>query len=194
MARPSWVLCGALLLLVLLAERSWARLEPCFSFEYCAWNATDIVLVELHAKSTQVEVEESWRGHLAKGAVIEVEGLAMSFNVRAILFLKHPTAKPGDPSSNRWVGAGMRITDNDVYYSMVWMNGDSLFAVQQTSGGSTEPSVLTRDSNAPAHWPRNQLTLVDFKQATLEVAAAQDALVETLAIPGVGRDSKRSSR
>ena len=56
MARPSWVLCGALVLLVALAERSWAALQPYFSLEPCAWNATDIVLVQVHAKSAKVEV------------------------------------------------------------------------------------------------------------------------------------------
>ncbi len=72
------------------------------------------------------------------------------------------------------------------YFSMVWMHGDSLYAVQDTAGGSTEPSVLTRHSNAAAHWPGNQLTLADFKQQTLEILAARDELVETLSIPDDG--------
>ena len=77
------------------------------------------------------------------------------------------------------------------------MNGDSLDAARQYTGlpAGAEPPWLTQEGIRPAgRGGLGQLTLEYFKQATLEIVAAQDALAETLAIPDAGARLERSSR
>lgn len=187
MRKRSFVLAGAVVLLLALASPSWAGLKPVFLLEDCVWNATEIVVAAQQANC--VTVLETWQGNLTKGTVIEgLELPAMPLEVsswdaktkhamvrgeRVVLFLKHPDIKPGAKSAAEWAGAGLfGLTE----VSAVWIEAGQAYSLQQPKNPGPQglwPLGL---------WPREP-TEGNLKQRTLEIRAAKRALAEALLIP-----------
>jgi len=52
-----------------------AGIRPSFSLDYCSWNATDILLVEVTPRPGVFRVTESWKGDLKAGSPVVVPEL-----------------------------------------------------------------------------------------------------------------------
>ncbi|MBL8212041.1 MAG: hypothetical protein JNK87_15095 [Bryobacterales bacterium] len=131
-----------------------ARLEPSFYLDYCAWHATDIVVVIPAGSATQFRVAEVIAGSVAVGRVLELQGLASSVdNSRRLSHLIGDWWKPegrfeGTPPiregdriivflkniDQRWepaLGIGTILT------SAIWIQDGELFVYEQTPPWST---------------------------------------------------------
>lgn len=60
-------LCLPLILLAVYHHPTFAGIRPSFALDYCAWHATDVVLVEVTPKDGVFLVVESWTGELQPG-------------------------------------------------------------------------------------------------------------------------------
>lgn len=68
-------LCLPLILLAVYHHPAFAGIRPSFALDYCAWHATDVVLVEVTPKDGVFLVVESWTGELQPGERIIVPEL-----------------------------------------------------------------------------------------------------------------------
>jgi hypothetical protein len=137
----------------------FAGIMPSFRLENCALYATDIVVGTADAGGARFNVQETWRGNLAKGAIVDFPGLPLLtagdlftddpraigpiFNggtIRVVLFLKS-VATQGDtsPSLVTWIGAN-RYGQDDPKVSAVWIDHDKAYSFVQVINPG--PSVL----------------------------------------------------
>jgi hypothetical protein len=145
-------------------------IEPSFFLDYVSLQATNIVLVEATRQHGVFEAVESWKGDLRPGEQITVPGLvpspdAISFlsypkvywpnpedndptlqipkqdaGSRMVLFLKrnNPSEAKKSKLSGEWSPAN--LYDDDFQTSVVWIDGERVYAFQQWSNPG--PSVL----------------------------------------------------
>lgn len=74
--------------LLALSSLVSAGIRPSFNLDYSAWHASHILLVETTESNGIFKVQESWKGHLAPGSLVNVPELAP--NADAIPISQYP--------------------------------------------------------------------------------------------------------
>src|SRR5688500_3172085 len=137
---------AAVFLLLGTCEPATAESQPEFSLRFSAWEASDVVVIDL-----QRRVLEVWKGDLRAGAELPIEswhlmeGADISYDRwgnaadetpkgqpdrvtgrrRVVFLIRDPSKSAADP--NAWKAASI---GNHVDTCAVWVEGKSAFAVQ----------------------------------------------------------------
>jgi hypothetical protein len=160
-------LCLPLILLAVYNRPTFAGIRPSFELDYCAWHATDVVLVEVTPKDGVFVVIESWTGELQPGDRIVLPELTpapgampISLNPKRTDFFAPDDSGISEQIPRQHVGSRMvlflkrekgseasekwRPADfsNEIKTSIVWIDGGYLYGFQQVMNPG--PSVLTR--------------------------------------------------
>ena len=185
MCRKYGTLAGLVIGLLLCMGTSWGGIRPSFSLEESAWLATDIVVVVQGDKG--VTVQETWKGSLQKGTILQVRELPQApleiaswdknatgktvGGGRVVLFIKHAAKTETQPAADDWVGVSPY---GGTQVSVVWVEAGHAYAFQQLHNpGPTELRELPDDEEK-------------FKQETMEILAAKDALHRAILLADPG--------
>jgi hypothetical protein len=174
-----------------------AGIRPSFSLDFCSWQATDIVLVEVTPDPGVFRVVEAWKGHLNGGSLIAVPELqpapgAMDIAahpeefaelLRSGLGEQMPTLQAGSQmflflkrkskaSRDDWKSADFL---GEMKTSAIWIDGGQLYAFQQLVNPG--PSVLM-----PLGMSRNAMTNRVREICRIQLELAKVAAIENGAV------------
>ena len=192
---------ASLIVVLLIVPRTYAGIRPSFNLDYCAWNATHIVVAtEGNEIDGILTVLESWKGDLRPGEVISIPGLD-SFKSpssrelkkgffgdkshdppkyvsgsRIILFLKKKEQSAAiAPPASRDVPVERQwepASGEGITWSVVWLEDEQPFAFIQIMNPG--PSLLTSYGGSEQKIRERAFAVMRIRQELSEAVAIKD--------------------
>jgi hypothetical protein len=207
----------SVILLLIAVHSVLAGIRPSFNLDSCVWHATHIVLVETTSTDDVFTVEESWKGNLMTGDILELPALKPESD--ALPISRYPEGEPFDHTDE--YGVSGRIPRQPLGSKMVLFlkrrqeQDTPLRAATYPAMSNWQPvypyggfklSVIWIDNGQPFCfqqwmnpgpsslsncWQRSQMDLPRLNQRVRNVLQTQDALARIVELEDRGARAER---